>query len=65
MFAGTLGGKATLIGASANIVSTGICATHGRRVSFVTFMRYGLPLTAAQMLMSAAYVAGLFYFLGR
>jgi len=64
MFAGTLGGNATLIGASANIVSTGICAAHGRPVSFITFMRYGLPLTVAQMFMSAAYVAGLFYVFG-
>ncbi len=65
MFAGTLGGNATLIGASANIVSSGICAAHGKPVSFMTFLRYGLPLTAAQIAMSAVYVLGLFYFGGR
>ena len=30
MFGGTLGGNATLIGASANLVSAGICATNGQ-----------------------------------
>jgi Na+/H+ antiporter NhaD/arsenite permease-like protein len=64
MFAGTLGGNATLIGASANVVSAGICAAHGKPVSFVTFMRYGLPLTICQLAVSALYVLGLFYFMG-
>jgi Na+/H+ antiporter NhaD/arsenite permease-like protein len=43
IFAGTLGGNATLIGASANVVSAGICASHGKPLSFVTFLRYGVP----------------------
>ena len=62
MFAGTLGGNATLIGASANIVSAGICAAQGRTVGFATFMRYGLPMTACQLAVSAAYVGMLFAF---
>lgn len=65
MFAGTLGGNATLIGASANVVSVGICASHGKPVSFVTFMRYGAPLTICQLAVSAAYVLGLLYAGGR
>jgi Na+/H+ antiporter NhaD/arsenite permease-like protein len=65
MFAGTLGGNATLIGASANVVSTGICASHGKPVSFVTFMRYGLPFTLCQLFVSALYVLCLFYVVGR
>jgi Na+/H+ antiporter NhaD/arsenite permease-like protein len=56
MFGATLGGNATLIGASANIVSAGICASHGQRVSFGHFMRYGLPITAAQLTIAALYV---------
>jgi Na+/H+ antiporter NhaD/arsenite permease-like protein len=60
MFAGTLGGNATLIGASANIVSAGICAAQGRPVGFAAFMRYGLPMTACQLAVSAAYVGVLF-----
>ena len=64
-FAGTLGGNATLIGASANVVSLRICASHGRPVSFVTFMRYGVPLTVCQLAVSAVYVICLFYLIGR
>lgn len=56
MFAGTLGGNATMIGASANIVSVGICARRGERVTFVRFLRYGLPITAAQLAVGALYV---------
>ena len=56
MFGATLGGNATLIGASANVVSAGICASHGQRVSFGRFMRYGLPITLAQLVMAALYV---------
>jgi Na+/H+ antiporter NhaD/arsenite permease-like protein len=62
MFAGTLGGNATLIGASANIVSAGICAAQGRPVGFAAFMRYGLPMTACQLAVSAVYVGVLFAF---
>jgi len=65
MFAATLGGNATLIGASANVVSTGICASHGKPVSFVTFMRYGVPFTLCQLVIAALYILGMFYFVGR
>lgn len=65
MFAGTLGGNATLIGASANVVSAGICASQGKPITFFTFMRYGVPLTVCQLLVSALYVLALFYFVGR
>jgi Na+/H+ antiporter NhaD/arsenite permease-like protein len=65
MFSATLGGNATLIGASANVVSTGICASHGKPVSFLTFMRYGVPLTMCQLVLAALYVLCLFYFMGR
>jgi Na+/H+ antiporter NhaD/arsenite permease-like protein len=64
MFGGTLGGNATLIGASANVVSAGICASQGKPISFATFMRYGVPLTICQLAVSALYVLGLFYFTG-
>ncbi len=56
MFGGTLGGNATLIGASSNLVSVGICAARGRPVRFATFLRYGVPVTVCQLAVSAAYV---------
>ncbi|KJK23029.1 citrate transporter [Burkholderiaceae bacterium 16] len=56
MFGATLGGNATLIGASANIVAAGICAREGKPVTFARYMRYGLPITVAQLAASAVYV---------
>src|SRR5262249_8167763 len=65
MFGATLGGNATLIGASANVVSAGICAANGKPLSFATFLRYGVPLTLCQLVVSALYVVGLFYMVSR
>ena len=59
MFGGTLGGNATLIGAAANIVAVGICAAQGRRVSFVQFLRIGLPIAVLQLSVGALYVLAL------
>ncbi len=56
MFGGTLGGNATLIGASSNIVSAGICAREGSRVTFGRFLRIGLPITICQLAASALYI---------
>lgn len=64
MFGATLGGNATLIGASANIVSVGICSTHGERVSFGRFMRYGLPITLVQLTLGTLYVLGMLWLQG-
>lgn len=60
MFGATLGGNATLIGASANVVAAGICARQGKPVTFGRFLRYGLPITACQLAASALYVLALF-----
>ncbi len=65
MFAGTLGGNATLLGAAANIVAAGICATQGKPVSFARFMRYGLPVMGCQMIVAAVYVLFLYATIGR
>ncbi len=64
MFGATLGGNATLIGASANIISVGVCKSQGRHVSFLRFARYGVPITLAQLIMSALYVLALTGILG-
>jgi Na+/H+ antiporter NhaD/arsenite permease-like protein len=61
MFGATLGGNATLIGASANIVTAGICAAEGERLTFARFMRYGLPITIAQLTVGAVYVVAMFW----
>jgi len=56
MFGATLGGNATLIGASANVVAAGACAANGRRVTFGKFLRYGLPIMVCQLVVAAVYV---------
>jgi len=55
-FGATLGGNATLLGASSNIVASGICARAGGEISFMAFLRYGVPVTAVQLLITAVYV---------
>ena len=56
MYGATLGGNGTLVGASSNIVAAGISELHGRRISFPTFLRYGLPVMALQLISAAVYV---------
>jgi Na+/H+ antiporter NhaD/arsenite permease-like protein len=60
MFGATLGGNSTLIGAAANVVSAGICAANGKRVTFMKFLRYGVPITLCQLAMAAVYVLVMF-----
>jgi Na+/H+ antiporter NhaD/arsenite permease-like protein len=51
-----LGGNATLIGASANVVIADIAARDGHPIGFIYYLRYGLPLTLLSMVMSTVYV---------
>jgi Na+/H+ antiporter NhaD/arsenite permease-like protein len=56
MYGATLGGNGTLVGASSNIVAAGISEQHGRRISFQTFLRYGIPVMVLQLVTAAVYV---------
>ncbi len=56
-----LGGNATLIGASANVVSAGICGKSGYRITFWEFMKYGLPATIISLGIANVYLYLLFY----
>ncbi len=51
-----LGGNATAIGASANVVVLGIAARSGYPIGFWHFTRYGLVVTAVTLGLSAPYV---------
>lgn len=51
-----LGGNATAVGASANVVVTGIAAREGHPISFSMFTRYGLVITAITVLLSWPYI---------
>ena len=56
MFGATLGGNGTLVGASANIVAAGISELHGQKISFGIFLRYGLPIMMAQLVVTALFI---------
>lgn len=51
-----LGGNATAIGASANVVVLGIAARNGQPISFWTFTKYGLIVTAVTVTLCLPYL---------
>ncbi|HZB01876.1 MAG TPA: ArsB/NhaD family transporter [Actinomycetota bacterium] len=51
-----LGGNATSIGASANVVVLGTADRAGHHISFGRFFRYGAPVTAMSIAVSALYL---------
>lgn len=51
-----LGGNATLVGASANVVLVGIAARNGLHISFRDWLRYGLPTAALSIAICVPYV---------
>jgi Na+/H+ antiporter NhaD/arsenite permease-like protein len=51
-----LGGNATIIGASANVILAGMAEREGHRITFGAFLRYGLPVTVGTMLIATGYV---------
>jgi Na+/H+ antiporter NhaD/arsenite permease-like protein len=51
-----LGGNATAIGASANVVVTGIAARDGHPISFGTFTKYGIVVTTVTVLIAWPYL---------
>jgi Na+/H+ antiporter NhaD/arsenite permease-like protein len=51
-----LGGNATLVGASANVVSASIATKNGYPVSFLDFTKYGLIVTFVSLVLCTAYV---------
>jgi Na+/H+ antiporter NhaD/arsenite permease-like protein len=57
MFGATLGGNGTLVGGSANIVAAGISELHGQKISFHTFLRYGLPIMIAQLIVASLFIS--------
>jgi Na+/H+ antiporter NhaD/arsenite permease-like protein len=51
-----LGGNATIIGASANIIIANLAARAGQPISFGGFLRYGLATVLVSLVISTAYV---------
>jgi Na+/H+ antiporter NhaD/arsenite permease-like protein len=51
-----LGGNATSIGASANVVVLGVSERSGHKIGFVEWLRYGVPVTAVTLVVSLVYL---------
>jgi Na+/H+ antiporter NhaD/arsenite permease-like protein len=51
-----LGGNGTAIGASANVIVVGMSEKAGRRISFMKFMAYGMPIMIMTVVISTIYV---------
>ncbi len=55
------GGNLTLIGASANVVVAGMSERAGRKISFLKFMAYGIPVTLISLVVATPYVLLRYY----
>ena len=51
-----LGGNGTLIGASANVVLSGISAKHGHPITFARYLKVGFPMMILSVVISTAYL---------
>jgi Na+/H+ antiporter NhaD/arsenite permease-like protein len=51
-----LGGNGSAIGASANVIVVGMSEKAGKKISFMKFMAYGMPIMIVTVLISTVYV---------
>ena len=51
-----LGGNGTLVGASANVIASGMLEKQGFKLSFVEYMKVGFPLMLVSVVISTAYI---------
>jgi len=51
-----IGGNATIVGASANVVVSGMAEKEGHKIGFVEYMKTAVPLTIVALLVCTAYV---------
>ena len=51
-----LGGNGTLIGASANVVLSGISAKHGHPITFARYTKVGFPMMLLSVIISTAFL---------
>ena len=51
-----LGGNGTLVGASPNVIVAAIAAQRGHKLSFIGFMKIGIPVMVLSILISSVYV---------
>jgi Na+/H+ antiporter NhaD/arsenite permease-like protein len=51
-----LGGNGTLIGASANVVLSGISSRHGHPITFIQFLKIGTPMMILSVIIASGYL---------
>ena len=51
-----LGGNGTLVGASANVIASGMLSKHGEHINFFGYMKVGFPLMIASIVISTIYL---------
>jgi Na+/H+ antiporter NhaD/arsenite permease-like protein len=51
-----LGGNLTIIGAAANVLVSETAASHGHKISFLRFMKYGALVTFISLALSSVYL---------
>lgn len=51
-----LGGNGTLVGASANVIVSGMLEKHGNKLAFFQFMKVGFPIMILSVLVSSIYL---------
>jgi Na+/H+ antiporter NhaD/arsenite permease-like protein len=54
------GGNGTIIGASANVVLTGIASREGYPITFIGFMKIGMPMMLMSIVLSTVYLLIIF-----
>lgn len=58
-----LGGNGTAIGASANVIVIGMAEKAGKPISFIRYLKYGVPVTLLTLAISTCYVYVRYYLL--
>lgn len=51
-----IGGNATIVGASANVVASGMSAKEGHRITFVEYMKVAVPMTVVALVLCTIYI---------
>jgi Na+/H+ antiporter NhaD/arsenite permease-like protein len=59
-----LGGNGTAIGASANVIVVGMSERAGKRITFIRFMLYGMPIMIITVAVAMLYIWIRYYVLG-
>ncbi|MBT8764155.1 ArsB/NhaD family transporter [Desulfohalobiaceae bacterium Ax17] len=59
-----LGGNGSPIGASANVIVVGMSEKAGHKITFVRFLKYGVPVTVLTIVISMLYIYVRYYVLG-